>query len=502
METESDERPQVRKKLDWHLIPWLFSLGVVCYLDRTNLSFAAVQLNRDLHLSCKTYGLGAGLFFVSYAAFQVPSNVILAKLGSPLWLSITIAAWGVIAASFAGINSTSSFLILRLLLGAAESGTFPGIWSHLSYFYSPRELGAAYSAVSTSTALAQIIGSPIAAAILLLDQKLGLSGWQWLFMLEGICTVFYGIALKFFLARDPEHAYFLSHDDREWLVCRQDKFGKAKSSFASQREHVVEILKDWRIWYLSIVLAAITQAMYGCVFFIPMIIHSFFYTNDMEDGQAEGVSACSSGEGNSKGGALVALLSMIPFASAAVCMVLTGKSSELHNERRFHSGVPVCLGALFLCITPLWLHFNIPWGAFISLTLAAAAIWSYHGPFMTWPAAFLERDRAALGFALMNSVGSFGGFFGPFLLGWLADLTGGYSVAMITIGLILGLGGIAIFLFPVNATAGHIHTELCAVDLSTQGPPMDSNESLETNDLETNEETKSLLYKQSLSKSS
>ena len=139
----NQERPDIRRALDRHLIPWLFSLGIVCYLDRTNLSFAAVQLNRDLRLSCSTYGLGAGLFFLSYAVFQVPSSVILSAIGAPLWLGITVVVWGCVAASFAGVHGAAMFLVLRLLLGMAESGTFPGIWAHLARFYSPRELGGA-----------------------------------------------------------------------------------------------------------------------------------------------------------------------------------------------------------------------------------------------------------------------------------------------------------------------------------------------------------------------
>ena len=330
LETEEEDsyrRLHVRRKLDLNLLPWLFSLGVVCYLDRTNLSFAAVQLNRDLHLSCFSYGLGAGLFFVSYASFQVPSTMIQARVGAPIWLGLTIVVWGIVAASFAAVRSQGVFVLLRVLLGLAESGTFPGVWQHLSRFYSPRELGAAYSFVSTSTALAQIIGAPIAAVILAtLDGSLGLAGWQWLFLIEGVCTVLYGVCLRYCLAKSPEEASFLDDDEKIWLQERQERFQHTKSSaFSVQATHVRSVFKDWRIWYLSIVLFSITQAMYGCVFFIPMIIHTFFYGADDDDGGGGGTggesSACGGGEGAGKGGAVVALLSMIPFASAAVCMV-------------------------------------------------------------------------------------------------------------------------------------------------------------------------------------
>lgn len=229
---------KVVRKVDRHLIPWLFFLAVVCYLDRTNLSFAAVQLSRDLGLSCSAYGLGAGLFFIGYFCFQVPSNMILARVGAPIWLSATVIAWGFVAGSFAFLNGTTMFLILRVALGMAECGTFPGIWLHLSKFYTPRELGRAYATVATSTALAQVIGAPLAAGILSMDGALGLRGWQWLFLTEGTSTIVFGILLRAFLVLSPEKAGFLTQEERTWLQRRQEQqlTSRGDTSFAAQKK--------------------------------------------------------------------------------------------------------------------------------------------------------------------------------------------------------------------------------------------------------------------------
>ncbi|KAI8111332.1 hypothetical protein M9434_004904 [Picochlorum sp. BPE23] len=454
---DGDERRAIRQKLDKRILPWLFALGVVCYLDRTNLSYAAVELNRDLQFSCKTYGLGAGLFFLGYAVCQVPSSRVFFYFGMP-YLCSTIILWGIVAGSFALVQSSTAFLLLRVLLGVFESGTFPCMWAYLARFYSPEELGASYAYISTSTALAQIIGSPIAAGILLMDGFGGISGWQWLFIIEGITSVCFGIILYHALPSAPKTALFLTPEDREWLQEKQDGYitkhqthkDGALSTIWRECCRFWTVMKDWRTLYLSVVLFAITQAMYGCVFFIPMIIHSFFFSSSSSQEGDVAVSACSDGESSSGSGegAVVAILSMVPFASAAICMIIVRKMSESANERRYHAAIPVCLGAIFMMTTPGMMHLGIPVMAFISLTLAAAALWSYHGPFMTWPVVFFERENATLAFAIMNSIGSAGGFFGNTILGILAEATGGYGIAMVCIGIVLLLGGLAIILMP------------------------------------------------------
>eukprot|EP00891_Asterochloris_glomerata_P009901 jgi/Astpho2/9901/Aster-06613 len=203
----------VLRKLDRHLLPLFCVLTVLNYIDRTNLAFAALQLNKALGFSEHVYGLGASIFFVGYTLCQVPSNLILMKVGAPLWLSIIIVSWGVTATAFAGLNGTTSFYVLRLLLGCTEAGTFPGIWYVMSNFYSDKELALSYSYVSASTAVSQVMGAPLAAALLALDGLFGVAGWQYLFLLEGIYV-------RFAMADSPSQAAFLSPVERSWLQQR------------------------------------------------------------------------------------------------------------------------------------------------------------------------------------------------------------------------------------------------------------------------------------------
>lgn len=468
VEDENAETARIMRKVDRHLIPWFFSLGVCCYLDRTNLAFAAVQLSQHLGLSCATYGLGAGLFFLGYS-FQVPSNMMLARLGAPTWLSTMVIVWGCVAAAFSVTTSTAMFLTLRVALGLAECGTFPGIWTHLSKFYTPRELGAAYAAVTTSTALAQVIGAPLAALILSFDGAFGIAGWQWLFIIEGVTTLVYGVLLKLFLAPSPAQAGCLTPEERKWLQRRQDAQPTASNdnSFRAQLRAAQGALKNWRVWYMSAMWMTITQSMYGIIFFAPMMIKQIFSHPDLANTtlatpgvpptgpQAPPTShGCSTEHhgsgGTSDSGAGVALLSMAPFAAAAGAMILNARLAEAANERHRHAGIPILMGSFFMALTPVALRFIAPIAAFLSLVLAAACVWAFHAPFMSWPATFLKGHEASVGFAIINSLGSFGGFFGPLLLGVLADKGGSYDIAISVLAVMLGMGGVGIIMFPVG----------------------------------------------------
>jgi len=450
----------IRKTFDWHLLPWAFAIGVVSYLDRTNLSFAAVELNRDLGFTCETYGLGAGLFFVGYALFQVPSVSVFNRVGVP-WLASTIVVWGFVAGSFALVRSKSVFLLLRVLLGALESGTFPCILSYLSWFYAPQALGTAYAAAATSTAFAQVIGSPLAASILMLDGVFQIAGWQWLFLIEGLTSIAFGIVLYIYLPRNADA--FLDRDDSEWLRHQKDsaqfylKKTEHDSSRRNWREDVSRFIKvflDWRSHYLGAIFFTVMQAMYGYVFFIPMIIHSFVYSSSSQDTDVEDTavsSSCSGGEAGQgqQSSVSVALLSMIPFTAASIAMIIVGKLSEIKNERRYHAFFSVILGALCMNLLSLSLYLEMPGVvSFLILTLGAASVWSFHGPFITWPSEYFDRTSANLAFAIINSFGSLGGFLGPTVLGFLAESTGGkYSVALAILGCVLFVGGMGILFF-------------------------------------------------------
>lgn len=477
---EDEERSRaIRRTFDWHLLPWAFSIGVVSYLDRTNLAFAAVELNRDLGFTCQTYGLGAGLFFIGYAVFQVPSVSVFTRVGVP-WLASTIIVWGAVAGSFAFVRSKSVFLILRVLLGALESGTFPCILNYLSRFYAPQALGTAYAAAATSTAFAQVIGSPLAACILLLDGVLGIHGWQWLFMIEGLTSIGFGIVIYLYLPRNASS--FLNHEDSEWLsqqkhsaqfhIDTHEDMNHSRSgrNWSVEISRFIKVFLDWRSHYLGAIFFTIMQAMYGYVFFIPMIIHSFVYSTTAVDSSdrvknATVSSSCSGGEAGGQQGqqssVSVALLSMIPFTAASIAMIIVGKMSEIRNERRYHAFFSVILGALCMNLLSLTMFLGMaPWVSFIILTLGAAAVWSHHGPFITWPSEYFDRNSATLAFAIINSFGSLGGFLGPTVLGFLAQSSGGYGMALAILGCILFLGGMAILFFTPGTSLVHDDSQM------------------------------------------
>ena len=452
-----------RKRVDRKILPWVFSIGVLSYIDRTNLAFAAVELNRDLGYSCKTYGLGAGMFFVGYGLCQVPSVTLFEHYGIP-WLALTVCVWGFVAASFSFLLSTSTvvFLILRVLLGMCESGTFPIILSYLSHFYSPEALGTAYSVAATSTAVAQVIGSPLAAGILMMDGVLGLAGWQWLFVIEGFVAVVFGVVLYVFLPRPGDCYYEVVHDQGADRMAKSESFDDGKRR---HREVFLSALCDWRTLYLAGCFFSIMQAMYANVFFIPMMIHKIFspsgdngYSVDGTNTTSNNNEGCLGGQGestpldndnddNNNSATMVALLSMLPFATAAIAMVIVGRRAEVKKERRYHASIPVILGAMCMYALALSMTLDLSIISFIILTLAAAAIWSHHGPFVSWPAEYMDRETATISFAIINSFGSLGGFLGPTILGILAQATGGYSVALVCLASILLCGGVAILFF-------------------------------------------------------
>ena len=325
-------------------------------------------------------------------------------------------------------------------------------------------------------------GAPLAALILSLNGFLGLAGWQWLFLVEGMTTLIFGVFLRFFLAPSPAEAACLTVEERQWLQHRQDSqpTSSKDSTFQAQLTAVKEVLKNWKVWYMSALWLTITQSMYGIIFFAPMMIHKMFSTSSiiivppppplpqeeyflsspsyyyppppppLLSSQGKG---CGGGENSNSSenssGAGVALLSMAPFAAAAIAMLINARLSKAANERHRHAGIPIVLGAFFMALTPIALAFIAPFAAFLCLVLAAAFVWAFHGPFMSWPAVFLSGHEASTGFAVINSLGSFGGLIGPVLLGVLADTSSGsYGVAMFVLAGMLCLGGIGILLFP------------------------------------------------------
>ncbi len=386
---------------------------MIAYLDRVNVGFASLDMNRDLEFSAAVYGMGSGIFFLSYTLLEVPSNLMLARIGARVWIARIMLTWGVVSTAMIFVGSPISFYVLRFLLGAAEAGFFPGLILYLTHWFPARERARAVALFMTATAIAGVIGAPLSSALLQLDGAWGLRGWQWLFLSEGLPAILLAPVVLAFLTERPAEAKWLTPGEREWL-------GREMDTEHADTSHAIVTLRgaltSARLWIVSLPYFAIVIAFYGITFWLPQIVQR------------------SSGLGS----ATVVLLTAIPYVSAAIGMVLIGSSSDRTGERRWHVAVPCLIGAAGFVLTVL--APQTPTASLITLSIAAFGIWGTLGPFWTLPTAFLRGSAAAGGIALVNSIGNVGGFVGPFLMGWIREATGSFSAGLLTLAAILVCG--------------------------------------------------------------
>lgn len=409
------------QKVRWRLIPFLFILYIVAYLDRVNVGFAAIDMNRDLGFSAAVYGMGSGLFFLTYTLLEVPSNLLLARLGARVWIARIMFTWGLASTAMIFVTGPTSFYGLRLLLGAAEAGFFPGLIFYLTHWFPARERARAVALFMTATAMAGVIGAPLSSALLQLDGAFGLRGWQWLFLIEGVPAILLAPVVLTWLTEKPADATWLQPAEREWLT-REMAAEQAHSAHAHVT--VKDALLSPRLWIVSVPYLCIVIAFYGVSFWLPQMVQA------------------TSGLGSS----MVVLLSAIPYVAATAGLVIAGASSDRTGERRWHVAIPCLIGAAGFVLTVM-----APQTLAISLTtlsIAAFGIWGTLGPFWTLPTAFLRGTAAAGGIALVNSVGNVGGFVGPFLVGWVRESTGQFGAGLLMLAAFLIAGAVVVLLIP------------------------------------------------------
>jgi ACS family tartrate transporter-like MFS transporter len=401
----------VLAKVRRRLIPFLFLLYIVAYLDRINVGVAALQMNRALGFSATTFGFGAGIFFLSYVLFEIPSNVILARVGARLWIARIMITWGLVSSAMMFVRSAWGFYTLRFLLGLAEAGFFPGLIFYLTRWFPARERARTIAAFMTATFVAGAIGGPISGALLSLDAG-GLAGWQWLFLLEGLPAIVLGFVVPAVLTERPEDAMWLSEGERATLVaCLHDERPPTQSHAAT----VGDALRLPRTWMLAVVYFTIPVTLYGIGFWLPQMLKT------------------ASGAGDFT----VGLLSAIPYAAGAVAMVLVGRHSDRTGERRWHIAIPalVCAAALVLSTAGSGIAWSVA-----TLSLAMLGLASMFGPFWALTTSTMGGVGAAASIALVNSVGNTGGFVGPYMLGAITDATHSFSVALFVIAAMLAAG--------------------------------------------------------------
>jgi ACS family tartrate transporter-like MFS transporter len=393
------------------LIPFLFLLYIVAYLDRVNVGFAALQMNAALGFSARTYALGSGIFFLSYVAFEIPSSVMLTRVGARLWIARIMITWGLVSSAMMFVRGAGGFYAMRFLLGAAEAGFFPGIIFYLTRWFPERERARSLAAFMTAVLVAGIVGGPLSGALLSLDAW-GLAGWQWLFLLEGLPSVLLGFAVLLSLKEDPGAAAWLTAAERAALTaCLADE-----SSRRARPTTVRAVLPSGRVWLLAIVYFTIPVALYGMSFWLPQILKTASGGSDFE----------------------VGLLSAIPYAVGASGMVIVGRHSDRTGERRWHVAIAAFAGGLAFAASA-FVHTLGP--SILLLSIAALGFASMLAPFWALATSAVGGTGAAAGIALINSVGNVGGFVGPYLLGWVLDTTHSFTAGLVVIGAILIAGG-------------------------------------------------------------
>ncbi|MGZ8931644.1 MAG: MFS transporter [Methylosarcina sp.] len=413
-----DEKALYRK-LAWRLLPPLYLIYILAYLDRMNIGFAQLQMKEMLQFSDTVYGLGAGIFFIGYTLFEVPSNLILEKVGAKIWLTRIMITWGLISSAMVFIETARDFYILRFLLGIAEAGSFPGLILYFSYWF-PAPVRAKFGALLiTATAASGLIGAPIAGLLLSMDGFLGWRGWQWLFLVEGIPSVLLGFALYFWLTDRPAHASWLSKEEKIWL--ERTLAAEQKSASHAHAAELKQALLHPKVWLLALLYFAVVINYYSISMWLPQMIKSW------------------SGLDNVR----TALLTGLPYLVTVIAMVAVGAHSDRTSERRWHIVICGWVAAIAFALSP---HLQSPVLALTAITVAAAGIWSILAPFWTLPHALLKDGAAkASGLALINSVGNLGGFAGPYFVAWLKTVTGDFKTALPILALILALGVLLVF---------------------------------------------------------
>ena len=395
------------KKVGAKLIPFLFFCYIVAFLDRVNVGFAKLQMAADLQFSDAVYGFGAGIFFIGYFIFEVPSNVILERVGAKMWIARIMITWGIISSAFMFVNGEFWFYTLRFLLGVAEAGFFPGIILYMTYWFPSSRRARMTALFMTAIAISNVVGSPVSGAIMqYMDMVNGWRGWQWLFLLEGIPSVIIGVLVIFLLPNKPRDCKWLETAEKDLIDQRVREDNEAKAELGG-RHSFMDAFKDVRVWALAIVYFCGVVGFYAINFWMPTII------------QELGI--------DKKDLLKVGLVSMIPWGVAAVSMVLVGSHSDRTGERRWHAAGSLLVAVVGMVALALIGKNAFP--AIIALTVVTAGILSWVATFWSLPTAFLSGTAAAAGIAWINSVGNLGGHFGPDLIGRIRTATNSSEAA-------------------------------------------------------------------------
>jgi len=426
---EAELGRHVIAKVARRLIPFMMLLYFVNYLDRTNIGFAELQMSEDLGLSATAYGLASGLFFIGYLFFEVPSNLALHKFGARRWIARIMITWGIVASAMAFVPNAETLYALRVLLGIAEAGFFPGMILYLTYWFPRRERARFTALFLAAIPLSSAIGSPISAAIMEYANGLfGLAGWRVMFLFEGMPAIVLAFVTWFYLTDRPEQATWLSEKERGWLTREMD----AERIETEKRFHwpLRKSLTNPRILALSFVYFGVVYGLYALSFFLPQIVADFSETFNTE------FSLMQTG-----------LIVAVPFLVGTVAMVMWGRHSDRTQERVWHVALPTVLAALTI---PVALYLASPFAVMVAVTLTSIGIFGALPVFWSLPSTFLVGASAAGGIALINSLGNLAGFGAPFITGWLTDLTGSQKSGLWVVGIVMMLAAFVVLALGIS----------------------------------------------------
>lgn len=427
----ADVEKRTIRKLQKRLIPFLLVLFMFNVLDRNNIGFAALTMNSELGINSRQFGLLAGIFFFGYFTFEIPSNLLLHKLGARVWIARILISWGIVASVTGFAHNLAQLEIARFLLGVAEAGFFPGIVLYLTYWFPERERARPVAMFMTGLPIMLMFGAPASGWMLDHVHWMGISSWRWLLILEGIPAVIGGLLTYFLLPNDPEGAKFLASEEKEWLCTELARETKKKQT--KHQISVMQSLTSPRVWYLTVIYFVFLTDYYVLNFWMPLEVKSL-----------------SSHFSNT----IVGLLVMIPNVMGLLAMILVSYSSDRRRERRYHAAGTVAVGGIAMVLLATTAN---PLISILLLSIVTMGIYSFFGPFWSFPAEFLTGASAASGIALVNCVANFGGFVGPYAIGIIAQKTGSVADGMAVMSLALFLAAVLVVLLPRNRESGAVN---------------------------------------------
>ena len=422
--TATELNAQVYKKVAWRLVPFLCICYLAAYLDRVNVGFAKLQMLNDLSFSNTVYGIGAGIFFLGYVLFEVPSNILMHKVGARIWIARIMFSWGLIGATMAFVHTPMQFYVLRFLLGVAEAGFIPGVLLYLTYWFPAAWRGRIIALFLAAIPMSNIIGGPLSGWILTtMNGVAEMRGWQWLFIVETIPSVLLGFVVLRFLDDRVENALWLTDDEKARI--KHDIDNEANQS--AVHVSVMDAMKSARVWLLGVAYFCVASSIYISSFWMPTLIKQLGIDNPIQIGW----------------------LTTIPYVVAIVAMIIVNMSADKRAERRWHTAIPCFVAAVGLIIsgTP-GLGIGI---TMLGLTLAAAGASTSQASFWSLPPMFLTGAAAAAGIALVNSLGNIAGMASTGLVGWMTDLTGSPNSALYLFAVFALIGGLMVLRLPAHA---------------------------------------------------